>query len=55
MNGSTTVVLINGKELAEYIYDFGLGMQCEQTREIKKLDADFRDVMEDDPNCRKSS
>lgn len=54
LNGSTTIVLINGKELAEYIYDFGLGMQCEQIIEIKKLDADFWDVMEDDPNCKKT-
>lgn len=54
LNSSTTIVLINGKELAEYIYGFGLGMQCEQTIEIKKLDSDFWDVMEDDQNCKKS-
>lgn len=48
LNSSTTLVLIDGKQLAEYIYDFGLGMQVEQTVEIKKLDADFWDSMKDD-------
>jgi len=48
LNGSTTLVLIDGKQLAEYIYDYGLGMQVEQTIEIKKLDADFWDSMKDD-------
>lgn len=48
LNGSATIVLIDGKELAEYIYDFGVGMQPEQTIEIKKLDTDFWDSMEED-------
>lgn len=48
LNGSATIVLIDGSKLAEYIYDFGLGMQSEQVIEIKKLDADFWDSMEDD-------
>ena len=48
LNGMTTLVLIDGKQLAEHIYDFGLGMQIEQTIEIKKLDADFWDSMKDD-------
>ncbi|WP_413512908.1 restriction endonuclease [Myroides odoratus] len=48
LNGATTVVLIDGKDLAEYIYEYGLGMQVEQTIEIKKLDADFWDSFEDD-------
>tara|TARA_B110000285_G_scaffold145550_1_gene162506 strand:+ start:153 stop:386 length:234 start_codon:yes stop_codon:yes gene_type:complete len=47
LNGSTTLVLIDGKQLAEYIYGFGLGMQVEQTIEIKKLDADFWDSLRD--------
>lgn len=47
LNGSTTLVLIDGKQLAEYIYDFGLGMQIEQTIEIKKLDADYWDSLKD--------
>ena len=47
LNGSTTVVLIDGNDLARYIYDFGLGMQVEQTFEIKRLDADFWDRFKD--------
>lgn len=47
LNGATTLVLIDGNKLAEYMYDFGLGMQVEQTIEIKKLDADFWDAMQD--------
>lgn len=46
--GSTTIVLIDGKKLAEYIYDFGLGMQVEQTIKLKKLDSDFWDSMKDE-------
>ncbi|WP_295991744.1 hypothetical protein [uncultured Alistipes sp.] len=41
--------------MAEYIYDFGLGMQLEQAIEIKKLDADFWDRMEDDSNAQPAS
>ncbi|MHB0914902.1 MAG: restriction endonuclease [Thermoleophilia bacterium] len=48
LNGATTVVLIDGGKLAEYIYDYGLGMQVEQTIEIKKLDSDYWDSMDDD-------
>jgi len=48
LNGATTLVLIDGKQLAEYIYEFNLGMQVEQTIEIKKLDSDFWDSMSDD-------
>ena len=48
LNGSTTVVLIDGKRLSEYIYDFGLGMQIDQVIQIKKLDTDFWDSMQDD-------
>lgn len=47
LNGATTVVLIDGQKLAEYMYDFGLGMQVEQTIELKKLDADFWDSKKD--------
>ena len=48
LHGSTTLVLIDGERLAEYIYEFGLGMQIEQTIEIKKLDSEFWDSMDDD-------
>lgn len=47
LNGTTTIVLIDGQKLAEYIYDFGLGMQVEQTIEIKRLDSEFWDKMTD--------
>lgn len=47
LNGSTNIVLINGDELAEYIYKYDLGMQTEQVITIKKLDSDFWDEMED--------
>lgn len=36
LNGNTTVVLIDGEMLAEYIYDFGLGMQAEKHSLSKK-------------------
>lgn len=45
---NVNLVLINGNELAKYIYDYGLGMQVEQTLEIKKLDTDFWESMEND-------
>ncbi len=42
-----TVILIDGNQLADYIYDYGLGMQTVQTIELKKLDTDFWDTMKD--------
>jgi len=48
LNATTTIVLINGEQLANYIYEYGLGMQTERTVEIKKLDSDYWDEMEDD-------
>ncbi len=45
---SPRIVLIDGQQLAEYIYHYGLGMQTEQTFHIKKLDSDFWDDMPDD-------
>ena len=47
LNGSTTLVLIDGIELAKYIYDYNLGMQIEQVIEIKKPDSDYWDTMAD--------
>lgn len=49
LHGGTTVVLIDGEELAQHIYDFSVGMQPEQIIEIKKMDIDFWDSMQDDP------
>ena len=42
------IVLINGEKLAQYIYDFDLGMQTEKVIEIKKLDSDFWDSLQDE-------
>ncbi len=42
---STTLVLIDGQELAKHIYNYSLGMQTEQVFEIKGLDGDFWDEM----------
>jgi restriction system protein len=47
LNGTTTLVLIDGAKLAEYIYDYGLGMQTKQTLEIKEIDSGYWDVMND--------
>lgn len=47
LHGTTTLVLIDGQKLAQYIYDFSLGMQTEQVIEIKKMDSDFWDSMQD--------
>jgi len=47
LNSTTKIVLINGTKLAQYIYDFNLGMQTERTIDIKKLDSDFWDLMQD--------
>ncbi len=40
-------VLIDGQRLAQYMYDYNLGVQPEQTIEIKKMDNDFWDSMQD--------
>ncbi|HIG56012.1 MAG TPA: restriction endonuclease [Candidatus Handelsmanbacteria bacterium] len=47
LHGSTTLVLIDGLKIAQYIYDYSLGMQTEQVIEIKKMDSDFWDAMQD--------
>jgi len=43
----TTSRFSDGDKLAEYIYDFGLGMQEEKTVVIKKMDANFWEGMKD--------
>lgn len=45
---NATVILIDGLQLAKYIYEYGLGMQIEQAIEIKKMDGDFWDLMNDE-------
>lgn len=47
LNGTTALVLIDGQQLAQYIYDFNLGMQVEKVIEIKKLDSEYWDLMEE--------
>ena len=47
LNGNTNVVLIDGLQLANYIYDYNLGMQTEQVIKIKKMDSDFWDTIQD--------
>lgn len=48
LNGSTTLILIDGSQLAAYLYEYGVGLQIEQTIEIKKLDSEFWDSMENE-------
>ena len=48
INGSTSLVLIDGEMLAQYIYQYNLGMTVEQTVEIKKLDSDFWNSLQDE-------
>lgn len=36
LNGSPTIILINGQQLTEYIYDYGLGLQTEKVLKIMK-------------------
>ena len=48
LNGSTNLVLIDGLQLAKYIYEYNLGMQTERVIEIKELDADFWDRMKNE-------
>lgn len=48
LNGTTTLVLIDGEKLAEYLYEYGVGVQVEHTVEIKKLDSEFWDSMENE-------
>ena len=44
----TSILFKDEEQLAEYIYDYGLGMQTERTIELKKLDSDFWDNMQND-------
>lgn len=41
LNGNPTIILINGEELSEFVYESGLGMQTEEVLTIKKIDRDF--------------
>lgn len=48
LNGTTNLVLISGEQLAKYIYDYSVGMQTKQHIEIKEMDSDFWDSMQND-------
>lgn len=48
LSSNTKIVLINGTKLSEYIYEFSLGMQIEKIIELKKLDSDFWDNLQDE-------
>ena len=48
LNGTPTIILINGSQLTEYIYDFELGLQTEKVFKVMKMDMDYWDSMDDD-------
>jgi restriction system protein len=48
LNANIRIILINGRELASYIFEYNLGMQTEKVLEIKRLDSDFWDSLQDD-------
>ena len=48
LNGSPIIILINGNQLTEYIYDYGLGLQAEKVLKVMKMDMDYWDSMNDD-------
>ena len=48
LNGTPIVVLINGEQLTEYLYECGLGLQEERVFKVMKLDRDFWDAMDDE-------
>ena len=41
------IITIDGDQLAEYMYEYGLGLQVEQVLTVKKLDGDFWDELYD--------
>ena len=46
LNGSPTIILINGQLLTEYMYDCGLGLQTEKVLKVMKMDMDYWDAMD---------
>ncbi len=48
LNGTPTIILINGQQLTEFIYDYGLGLQTEKVLKVMKMDNDYWDAMDDD-------
>ena len=43
-NIDAKIILINGEKLAEYMYDYNLGVSVEDTYEVKKIDDDYFEV-----------
>jgi restriction system protein len=48
LNGTTTLILIDGVQLAQYIYDYNLGVKTKKTIKIKALDGDYWDNLDDE-------
>ncbi len=48
LNGTPTIILINGHQLTEYMYDCGLGLQTERILKVMKLDMDFWENMDEE-------
>lgn len=48
LNGTPTIILINGQQLTEYIYDYGFGLQTEKVLKVMKMDMDFWDAMDNE-------
>lgn len=48
LNGSPTIILINGQQLTAYIYDHALGLQTEKVLKVMKMDMDYWDAMDND-------
>ena len=46
LNGSSAIILINGQQLTEYIYDYGFGLQTEKVLKIMQMDMDYWDAMD---------
>ena len=46
LNGSPTIILINGQQLTKYIYDYGLGLQTKKILKVMKMDMDYWDAMD---------
>lgn len=48
LSTGTKVILMDGDQLAKHLYNYGVGMQVEETIVIKTLDSDFWDEMRND-------
>lgn len=46
LSNAMRLLLMDGEELANHIYDYGLGMSVDRVIEIKKLDSDYWDEKE---------